>query len=364
MLRNAHMVRSRNSGTHSRILGCLQYAADLWPLGVASVSDVWTSCDGDEFWAPRTGFNRSSVSTSNTLDSFLAWGTPPLAFTPGGVRKVLATFLACRYRTPEQYVSAARRHHTSSPGSTFGRASAAVGQPRRRRHSRVNPCPMSLRSGWTRRSLKAHRGTCHPRDYLTTIVAPQRGCHLRRNSTHTRLAKLVLAFVVASTRSASLCVRTTSWCNALHSWLPSLGLASTLFSAICRCFRPATVIRCSSIRASLLTVRFWSDLEPHQRCLTASGKLVSDLVFMFVVSEPRGTVLSTVVRSVGLQAIARYIPNSPLHKRADFCSSYTPSVLSRPGPSTCCRTVQRFSRCHTRRGLTCCCCSNLASTYR
>ena len=39
-------------------LGCLRHAADVWRLGVASVSDLWTVCDRDEFWASRAGFDR------------------------------------------------------------------------------------------------------------------------------------------------------------------------------------------------------------------------------------------------------------------------------------------------------------------
>ena len=42
----------------------------------------------------------------------LAWGIPPLRLTPEGVWKVLATLLVGRYRTPDQYVSHARRRHT------------------------------------------------------------------------------------------------------------------------------------------------------------------------------------------------------------------------------------------------------------
>ena len=55
-----HVVRSLNFCARSRIWGCLHHAAELWRLGVASVSDLWTQCDGDEVWASRTDFNRST----------------------------------------------------------------------------------------------------------------------------------------------------------------------------------------------------------------------------------------------------------------------------------------------------------------
>ena len=85
------------------------------------------------------------------------------------------------------------------------------------------------------------------------------------------------------------------------------GLASTLFSATCRCSRPTTVIRCSSIRSSRQTVRLSTDLEPRVGAVWLYQnlkELCSDQMFT----------------RWGSQAIARYIPNSPLHKQTFFAA--------------------------------------------
>ena len=71
----------------------------------------------------------------------VAWGIPLLPLTPGGVRNGLATFLAGRYRTPEQHVSEVQSFDTiltsqvpdpaterSIRECVFERASAAVVQ--------------------------------------------------------------------------------------------------------------------------------------------------------------------------------------------------------------------------------------------
>ena len=109
--------------------------------------------------------NRNALWTGATFS--VAWGIPLLPLTPGGVRNGLATFLAGRYRTPEQHVSEVQRGDTiltsqvpdpatelSIRERVFERASAAVFQPSRRTHSLLNFCSLSMRAGWTRRSQK------------------------------------------------------------------------------------------------------------------------------------------------------------------------------------------------------------------
>ena len=44
------------------------------------------------------------------------WGLQPIPLTVDGVGKILATFLAGQCRTPDQYVSEARRRHTFALG--------------------------------------------------------------------------------------------------------------------------------------------------------------------------------------------------------------------------------------------------------
>ena len=160
--------------------GALQHIGELRPLGITSTEQLWTLCHEQEVWAVRLGIEpkaevtklvtslpssrkdhpvldfSSAGSQSLALQSVIsvedrenllrradarvvtcgtlanrdslwktwctfarAWGIAPLPVTPFVARRILATFMAGRYRTPEQYVSEARRRHTLHTGAAF-----------------------------------------------------------------------------------------------------------------------------------------------------------------------------------------------------------------------------------------------------
>ena len=72
-----------------------------------------TRANRESLWHTWTTFSR-------------AWGLPPLHFTVDKVRAVWACFQDGRCRVPEQYVSEARRRHTSWTGFTLDLATELV----------------------------------------------------------------------------------------------------------------------------------------------------------------------------------------------------------------------------------------------
>ena len=157
-------------------LGIVQFLPELRRLNISKTSDFWSLCASDSVWAarlenqdplrlPLRDFDRrarldhpvidfsaggsqsvalaaivseagrqsvlnradprvvtrgtaaNQLALWRTLCSFArAWGLQPIPPTVDGVRKILATFLAGHYRTPDQYVSEARRRHTLALG--------------------------------------------------------------------------------------------------------------------------------------------------------------------------------------------------------------------------------------------------------
>ena len=157
------------------------------------------------------------------------------------------------------------------------------------------------------------------------------GCYLRRNATHMQLVKFALTTVVAPMRSAILCVRFFVQYFALLAARFGPGFDTVQSNLPLFPARNGDMLLKHQVITAYRSVIAISGTAPtmidgigntRQR---VGGHVCRVVGAVWLYQNLDGSPLRAVVRSVGSQAIARYIPNSPLHKQAYFAARSPPA---------------------------------------